>query len=299
MPAASIEGAAGSSPVHSSRVRPRLAGPSGVDKVVRIPVPALDPKAGPPTLYPDEPRSQALVALCRHLGRYKARGFVQLLWGDEQPWWLEHEWNRMRGAASELPAYDIAALREIFPRSLVPCATSMRDVSVSNRALIEALFGLMDGRDTLEAATTRWLAVQRAHGVAVVRSEDGDQERSPDERNSLIAALDAIAPASRPTDTGRAAFALVASMLDRAPLLLDSAAFCNQFDWVSDVWIGLTWSAWAEALEDWELRHERFGQPDFVVDWSSGGPDVPDYEPWRDAWIRVLDESSRRIHAAR
>jgi hypothetical protein len=264
-----------------------------------IPMRAFDPKAGPPSLYTDEPPSDALAALCRHLGRYRARGFVELLWSDEPMWWQEHEWERLRRVTDGLPAYDLAALRALFPRSLVPPATSMRDAEGTNHTLVEALFEIVDGHDALETATEAWLRVQRAHGVAVVRANDVDRDRTPDERGRVLAALDAVAPAASRLEVERTESALVQSVLDCAPLLVDSAAFCNRYDWISDVWIGLTWRGWSEELATWELRHARFGRPQLRAWWYEGGPKVPDYARWRDAWIRVFDESSRRIESRR
>jgi hypothetical protein len=258
----------------------------------------LDPKAGPPRLHEDEPQSDALAALCRHLGRYRARRFVELLWEGEQMWWQDHEWERLRQVTGGLSAYELAALRTLFPRSLVPAATSMRDVDGTNHALLRAMFALMDGADTLEAATQEWLGVQRAHGVAVVRARDGDREHEPQERPRLLAALDSVAPRTSRLDVARTAETLVQSMLDHAPLLLDAAMFCNQHAWVGDVWIAMTWRGWGDELETWELRHARFGRPQIRAWWYAGGPEVPDYERWRNAWLRVLEESSRRVEAA-
>lgn len=253
--------------------------------------PRLGPNAASRSLLPGEPRSLALEALCGHLGRDKARGFVRLLWLGEPAWWQWHEWTKLQAQVPSLPAWDVATLRALFPATLVPEARSMLDL-VPRCPLVTHVAALMEGRGDLGEATSAWLGVQRAHRIAILRTEGELSERwpTPEQIDEVLATLDAVAPDVdlRPTAGDWLA------LFDDAPLLVDASHFCV-FDGYSHPYPDFGHAAWADQIDDWLRERARFGEPDLVADWQHGAPDLSDYVRWRDAWLAILDRSSSLI----
>lgn len=217
---------------------------------------------------------------------------MQLLWAGDPMWWQWDEWTKLQSAQPSLPTWDVAALRELLPRTLVPDAGSIFDLVDVERPMVKHLSALMAGAGDLHAATQTWLGVQRAHRIVIVRPSDPLRTAwpTPAQIDEALAALDTIAP-----EVTQRAESDWNALFDDAPLLVDASHFTNDFDCLTHPYPDFGYGAWADQIDDWLRERQRFGRPSDADDWEHHEPRLPDYVAWRDAWRAVLDAASALV----